>query len=194
MKEEIQEDFPLSKTKHTKGSRHLAREKVLQVICAYKVAETPWEAIFSHVFFRKFNFGDDEEVALKILTSDEVFEMDADIPIEWVDDEIMFARTLIAETIKATDYLDDLIKEYAQHWELERIAHIDRILMHMALTELMKFPEIPPKVSINEAIDIAKKYSTAKSGIFINGVLDALHEKLLKEGLCKKAGRGLVDN
>ena len=66
---EIEEDFPLSKEKSIKGSRRLAREKVLQILMAYDVSETSWQTIFSHVFFRKFNFGDSEEVPMhKILT------------------------------------------------------------------------------------------------------------------------------
>ncbi len=192
--------FPLSQTKKVKGTRRRAREKVLQVLIAHEVSGTEWRVIFKHAFYREFNFGDDEEVnkdpekAGKLLTPMEVQELEADIPIEWEPDEIEFGQALVQYTLDNKQFTDGLIKEIAKNWELERIALIDRILMHIAVTELIKFPEIPPKVSINEAIDIAKKYSTDKSGTFINGVLDTILDRLRKEGKIKKSGRGLLEN
>ena len=187
------EIFTLSKTKRIKGSRRLAREKTLQVLMSFNATLTPWTTLFSHIFFRDFNFEENEEIPDKLLTPEEVHELDADIPIIWEDDEIQFSRNLIEQTIEAQEYIDSLIKEFAQNWEFDRIALIDRILMEIAIIELLKFPEIPPKVSINEAIDIAKKYSTPKSGMFINGVLDAVHEKLKSQNLVNKTGRGLIE-
>jgi N utilization substance protein B len=70
---------------------------------------------------------------------------------------------------------------------------IDRIVLKIALCEFMYFEDIPTKVSINEAIELAKKYSTAKSGRFVNGILDASLEDLKQEGLVNKSGRGLID-
>lgn len=186
--------FPLSKQSKVKGSRRLAREKVLQVLCAYFICESSLDSLFQHVFFRKFNFGDnEEEKSTKLLKPEEIYELDADVPIIWKDDEIEFGRNLIHHTIENLEEIDKMIIKFAQNWELERIALIDHTLMQMATTELIKFPEIPPKVSINEALDIAKKYSTHKSRIFINGVLDSILNKLKKEGTINKTGRGLKE-
>jgi N utilization substance protein B len=86
-----------------------------------------------------------------------------------------------------------MIREKVNNWEMERIALIDRILLRIAIAELLYFPDIPPKVSINEAIEIAKEYSTAKSGKFINGVLDAILTDLKQSGKLNKSGRGLIE-
>lgn len=192
--EEINEQFALSKTKSITGSRRLAREKVLQILMSTDTSEIPWEDNFSHIFFRKFNFGDKEEKSEKILTEAEVLEIEADIPINWNDDEIEFARKLIKLTIDNKENINKLIQQHTANWHLDRIAKIDIILMQIAITEILHFEEIPTKVSINEAIDIAKKYSTPKSGNFINGILDSIFVDLKKEDLIKKSGRGLVEN
>lgn len=192
--------FPLSKNKKVKGHRRRAREKVMQILSAHEVSGTPWGRIFSHVFFREFNTGEAEDgveqddVSGKLLTQNEIIEIESDIPVEWDEIEVKFATDLIENVLKMSGYLDDVIKQTTQNWELSRIAKIDRILMHMAIVELLKCPEIPPKVSINEAIDIAKKYSTDKSGLFINGLLDTIYEKLREDGLINKTGRGLIDD
>ncbi|MFC2131733.1 transcription antitermination factor NusB [Bacteroidota bacterium] len=192
--QDIAEDFPLSKNKSVNGSRRLAREKVLQILVAYEISDTKWQTIFPHIFFRKFNFGDNEEIPnKKLLTEEEIMELDSDIPIDWDDEEIKFGRDLVKYTIENKSLVNELIIKFAANWKLERIALIDKLLMHIAITELMKFEEIPPKVSINEAIDIGKKYSTPKSGTFINGVLDSVHLQLKKDKLITKSGRGLIN-
>jgi N utilization substance protein B len=86
-----------------------------------------------------------------------------------------------------------LIEEQADNWELERIAIMDIIIMKMALTELQVFPSIPVKVTINEYIEISKSYSSVKSKLFINGILDKLVIKLKEEGRIRKTGRGLME-
>jgi N utilization substance protein B len=86
-----------------------------------------------------------------------------------------------------------MIEEQAENWELERIALMDSLIMKMALAELMVFPSIPVKVTINEYIEISKSYSSVKSKLFINGILDKLVIKLKKEGAILKTGRGLME-
>lgn len=103
-----------------------------------------------------------------------------------------FAERLFQKTVDRSDELDALIVDHLENWELDRIAPIDRVLLRMATCELLTFEEIPPKVSIDEAIDIAKKYSTDNSGTFINGVLDAVLMDLHQQGRLEKSGRGLV--
>jgi len=104
-----------------------------------------------------------------------------------------FCVTLFLRTINNHAEFDRQIKLKAEHWEFYRIALIDKILLRMALCEITHFPDIPPKVSINEAIEIAKDYSTDLSGTFINGILDALLAEMKTNGSLKKSGRGLVD-
>jgi len=103
-----------------------------------------------------------------------------------------FAHRLFLATMDLTEEADALVERHAQNWDLERIAWIDRLLLRMAICEMLHFEDIPPKVSINEAIEVAKRYSTAKSGKFINGILDAVLLDLHREGRLKKSGRGLV--
>ncbi|MEW6062407.1 MAG: transcription antitermination factor NusB [Bacteroidota bacterium] len=105
-----------------------------------------------------------------------------------------FAQSLFLKTITHQHDIDKRIKTRTEHWEFHRIALIDKILLRMAVCELLYFADIPPKVSINEAIEIAKEYSTDGSGTFINGVLDAILGDMKKEGMLKKSGRGLVDS
>jgi N utilization substance protein B len=86
-----------------------------------------------------------------------------------------------------------MIKSKVSNWEMDRIALIDKLLLRMGICELIYFEDIPPKVSINEVIEISKKFSTAGSAKFINGVLDAVLNDLKKSGQLKKSGRGLID-
>jgi len=88
--------------------------------------------------------------------------------------------------------VDEEIITHLQNWDFNRLAIIDRIILRMALIELLYFEDIPPEVSINEAIELAKKFSTDKSDKFINGLLDAVFKKLSNEKRITKKGRGLV--
>ena len=105
---------------------------------------------------------------------------------------LLFARQLFKATIANRAEHDELIARHAQNWDVTRIALIDRLLLRIALTEILHFEDIPPKVTINEAIEVAKKYSTPKSGQFINGILDASLIALHSDDRVKKKGRGLV--
>ena len=104
-----------------------------------------------------------------------------------------FARSLFITSISHQAEIDKRLKSKTEHWEFHRIALIDKILLRMSLTEMLHFPDIPPKVTINEAIEIAKDYSTESSGHFINGIMDAILIDLKKEGLLNKTGRGLLE-
>lgn len=112
-----------------------------------------------------------------------------------VDEKVKkFATELFEKSITHKEQIDGYIIERAYNWEFERIAVLDKIIMRIAISEFLFFEDIPPKVSIDEAIEIAKKYSTEKSGPFINGVLDGVYLQLKKNGLIKKSGRGLKDS
>ncbi len=103
-----------------------------------------------------------------------------------------FAKDLFGWVRSHIARLDEIIGSHSENWELSRIALIDHIALRMAIAEMLAFEDIPPKVSINEAIEIVKRYSTAESGRFINGILDAVLLDLQKQHLLKKSGRGLV--
>lgn len=107
-------------------------------------------------------------------------------------DTYRFAESLFLRSIEMADEVDDIINRHTENWDLSRIALIDHIMLRMAISELVTFEDIPPKVTINEAIEIVKRYSTPKSGQFINGILDAVLVDLQERGRLKKSGRGLV--
>lgn len=176
----------LSKKKKIKGFRSLAREKVLQVLSAYVVSGEILEELFNLIFFREYNFESENIKIEKLLTREEIQELEADIPIEWDAEEIQFAKKLIASTLQSIEFSNEIIRKMVENWEFERIALLDRLILEMAIAELLNFPEIPPKVTINEAIEIAKEFSTNKSGQFVNGLLDRILKELTYQGLIKK--------
>jgi N utilization substance protein B len=93
-------------------------------------------------------------------------------------DEYKFGRELAAGTVENIDAVDDLIKEYATNWTLDRIAIVDLAILRVAIYEMLFRSDVPPIVSINEAVDIGKILSTDDSGKFINGVLDGVKGRL----------------
>ncbi|MAL16183.1 MAG: transcription antitermination factor NusB [Balneola sp.] len=103
-----------------------------------------------------------------------------------------FAEKLFFQTVEHREELDEVIVDHIKNWDINRLALIDRMILKMAICELIYFEEIPTKVSINEAIELAKRYSTAKSGRFINGILDAALTDLNEKGRINKKGRGLI--
>jgi N utilization substance protein B len=102
-----------------------------------------------------------------------------------------FARQLVSATVEHGEAIDQIIKRKIAHWDFSRLAVLDRLILRMAICELMYFKEIPPKVSMDEAIELAKLFSTEKSGQFVNGILDAAFDELRGSGSLDKEGRGL---
>ena len=147
-----------------KSKRRIVREKVLQILYAYEMNRESLESI-----------------------SREVLSEVTD------DTDKNFALELIRRVLENVDDLDERIIQRVTNWEMNRIALIDKILLRMGICELLHFPDIPPKVSINESIEISKDYSTAGSAKFINGILDAVLAEEKKEGKLNKTGRGLVE-
>lgn len=144
--------------------RRIIREKVLQVLYAYEM--------------------NNDNLQSQI---DEIFS-DVDD-----DNDKKFGISLIFKTIAERNRFDEMIKSKVSNWEMDRIALLDKLLLRMGICELIHFEDIPLKVSINEAIEISKTYSTAGSAKFINGVLDAILSDLKNSGQLKKTGRGLLD-
>jgi transcription antitermination protein NusB len=147
-----------------KSKRRIVREKVLQILYAYEMNRESLESISREIL------------------SEVVDETDKN-----------FALELIRKVLANVDDLDERIIKRVTNWEMNRIALIDKILLRMGICELLHFPDIPPKVSINESIEISKDYSTAGSAKFINGILDAILAEEKKEGKLNKTGRGLVE-
>jgi len=147
-----------------KSKRRIVREKVLQILYACEMNKESLQPL-----------------SLEILKD--------------IADDIdkAFARELIQKVIDNTADLDNRIMQRVTNWEMNRIALIDKILLRMGICELLHFPDIPPKVSINESIEIAKDYSTAGSAKFINGILDAVLAEEKTQGKLNKTGRGLVE-
>lgn len=144
--------------------RRLLREKVLQVLYAYEISKEPLILVEEQQLDELRKFKNDFE----------------------------FAKELISQVVQHEADIDAVIKAKATHWEFERIAVVDKILLRMGICELLYFPDIPPKVTINEAIEIAKLFSTTKSGPFINGILDCIHNELKTSRNLHKSGRGLM--
>lgn len=102
---------------------------------------------------------------------------------------LLFRKTVLNEVELAKEYIDK-----TPNWDADRIAEIDTIILKMAICEFLKFPFIPVKVTINEYLELAKEYSTPKSSIFINGILDNLVKEFQSENKIQKTGRGLIQN
>lgn len=110
------------------------------------------------------------------------------------EEDVKFVKDLFRKTIANDDENTELIGEKTKNWDVERIAMVDVMLMKLALTELLYFKSIPVKVTLNEYIELSKWYSTPKSKVFVNGVLDKLVAELKTNGKLKKIGKGLVEN
>jgi transcription antitermination protein NusB len=108
------------------------------------------------------------------------------------NEDLDFIKRLYRKTIIKKRESDKLIEDRAKNWDIDRIATMDKLILEMAVAELVEFESIPIKVSMNEYIELAKIFSTAKSRVFINGILDRLIEDLGKEGQIVKTGRGLM--
>jgi N utilization substance protein B len=108
------------------------------------------------------------------------------------DEDKKFLVQLYRKTILKSEEYETLISEKTSNWEIDRIAAMDILLIKMAITEFLEFSSIPVKVTLNEYIELSKYYSTPKSRIFINGILDKMIADLKKQNLLVKTGRGLI--
>jgi transcription antitermination factor NusB len=128
------------------GKRRKGRELALQVLYAFELSGNPIDEIL-------------EGIPERGIVSPEIGE---------------FAASLSRTTVQHLAQIDEVITRKVQRWELSRIAVVDKTILRLAICELLFFPDIPQKVSINEAIELAKLYSTKESGRFVNGILDSV--------------------
>lgn len=179
--------------------RSIAAEKdIIKFIFKKIVLTLP---VVDQAFEEKFlNWAIDKEVLKALIAktlknfSSEVPSMNHLAPIcpNW-DEDREFALELLGSTIRYKNQYQELIGEKTKNWEAERIALIDTLLMRMAICELLNFPSIPVKVTMNEYIDIAKEFSTPKSNTFINGILDKILADLKQDGRIRKNERGMKE-
>ena len=108
-------------------------------------------------------------------------------------DDKEFAGDLLKLTVNNFKTYNDEISKKTANWDPDRIANIDYVILNLAISEFLNFPTIPLKVTINEYIELSKEYSTPKSNVFVNGILDAIVKDYSKNGLINKEGRGLVE-
>ena len=132
------------------GKRHQARELALQVL-----------------FHMELNQGDPGDCFDLISSS-----------FEPPDASSSFSRQLVVGVWEQKEELDSLIRKASKHWRLERMPIVDRNVLRIALYEVLYLKDIPPKVSIDEAVELGKKFGTEESGAFINGVLDSIYHKM----------------
>jgi transcription antitermination protein NusB len=157
--------------------------------------EMAWE------FFEKqdlYWIDDIETLRAAVTHTFQAFVEDGKLKISLLDDEWEerkeFLQTLYQKSISDASNLEDILIPKLKNWEIDRIASTDHILLKMALVEMLNYPSIPVKVTINEIIEIAKDYSTPKSGQFVNGILDGVSKDLKETGQLRKSGRGMLDN
>ncbi len=176
----------------TDGSDAKADTKILSFLMTDIFASSTMLDEFMEDYFP--NWEDDMDMVINYLVKNfaaKNLHKHIDASFDWKE-EINFTKMLLKRSISGEDEYKRLIQEKTKNWEVDRITRIDIILMKMALCELIVFPTIPVKVSINEYIEISKYYSTPKSKEFINGILDKLKDELIDNGRISKSGRGLV--
>jgi len=114
------------------------------------------------------------------------------MPLYKNEEDEEFVKILFRKAVINNKRCSELIDKNTTNWEVERIALMDILVMQLAITEILEFPEIPVKVTLNEYIEIAKYYCTSKSSTFVNGILDNIVKEIREDGLFNKFGRGLV--
>jgi N utilization substance protein B len=146
------------------SQRRLARERVLQTLYAFDISGTSPDFLSADI--------------LKDIQDKAALE---------------FAKKLFRDTLENMKELDAILQTHLDHWDMLRVNPVDRSLLRMGIAEILYSKEIPTKVTMNEIIELAKRYSTEESPKFVNGILDASLKQLSTEGKIKKSGRGLID-
>ncbi len=151
------------------------------------------DSFVSHTEDNFFNWDDDGEMIVQLLVAYMQKPGSYNFKQMLTPDKEIFAKTLLQTVFEKDEYLQSLIIPKLKNWDPERIALLDMILMKMGVSEFLYFETIPPKVTINEYIDLAKEYSTQQSGQFVNGILDNIHKELVQDGKMQKVEYKKVD-
>ncbi len=128
------------------GSRRKARELVLKTLYAMEMSDRAWDVVLTQ-FLEQNKIGEKDKT---------------------------FIETLLKKILANQDTIDKLIKDKLENWDFARLNSVDRIILRIGVCEMLYFPDIPIKVSLDEAIELAKKFSSAEAGKFVNGILDAV--------------------
>jgi N utilization substance protein B len=144
------------------------------------------EVFISHIEDNFSNWDDDGEMVVQLMASYIQKPGSYNFKQMMTADKKQFGTELLNTVLEKSSHLEELIIPKLKNWDPERIALLDMIMMKMGVAEFLYFETIPPKVTINEYIDLAKEYSTSQSGQFVNGILDNIHKDLLQQGKMKK--------
>ncbi|MDQ6608691.1 MAG: transcription antitermination factor NusB [Bacteroidota bacterium] len=144
------------------------------------------ELFLSHVEENFMNWTDDGEMVIQVLVG--LLQKPGSVNFREMltADKWEFAKSLLTTVLEKAEHLESLIVPKLKNWDAERIATLDMIIMKMGVAEFLYFETIPPKVTINEYIDISKDYSTVQSGQFVNGILDNIHKELMSTDKLRK--------
>ena len=173
------------KTYISKGAREKQEEKkILEFILNDLMLAN--EVFVSHIEEHFSNWDDDGDMVVQLLSG--YLQKPGSLHFSQMlsTDKDHFARNLLKTVQDKNEHLQSLIIPKLKNWDPERIAQLDMIMMKMGVAEFLYFETIPPKVTINEYIDLAKDYSTQQSGQFVNGILDNIHKELVQQGKMEK--------
>ncbi|MEA1787055.1 transcription antitermination factor NusB [Arenibacter sp. GZD96] len=184
--------------KYMKKAKHSFEEDKELVLYLFKEIIAPNDKIYDYLEDDKLTWVDDIPIVntylYKLLKKAKPDQKDTYFLPRLLKDEadLEFAGQLLSQTLLHREKWEKEMEGKTPNWDKERIADIDSILLKMAICELLSFSSIPEKVTLNEFVEIAKEYSTPKSSIFINGILDKLVKEYQESGKLKKEGRGLL--
>ena len=167
-----------------------------QLLIDFYSAELEDNDMFYDILEEQSIFWNDDIEFIALMVIKTIMEMSSRkmnvFPLYKSDDDREFAFRLLRATIVHYDEYQKLIEKYIDNWDIERVAYIDNLIMQMAINELVEFSSIPVRVTFDEYLELSKYYSTPKSSVFINGLLDKISADLTQEGKIVKTGRGLI--
>ena len=170
----------IAKPKREKKEEREILEFILEKLMLEK------ENFLSHIEEIFTNWDDDAEMVILLLTNYLQKPGSYNFKEMISEEKWNFAKELLQTVREKSEHLEGLVIPKLKNWDPERIALLDMILMKMGVAEFLYFETIPPKVTINEYIDLAKEYSTSQSGQFVNGILDNIHKELVQQGKMHK--------
>jgi len=189
--DEVYQEFIASKNPSEESQKELIRHMVRKLILGSGAIND---------FFEEQDIRWAEDKVIVRSLADKTIKSFADgkielqkLSLDWEDDK-NFIEKLYKSTIGLDEKYKQLIASNTKNWEVDRLPLTDRVVIEMAIAEMIYFPNIPVKVTINEYIELTKEYSTPKSRQFINGILDVISRSMKETGDIKKSGRGLIDN
>jgi N utilization substance protein B len=163
---------------------HLQEREILEYILNELMLSD--EVFISHIEENFINWDDDAEMVIQTLRNFIQKTASANFTEVISSDKWEFAKSLLNTLLEKEKHLESFIVPKLKNWDPERIAALDMIIMKLGVAEFLYFETIPPKVTINEYIDIAKEYSTQQSGQFVNGILDNIHKELVQQNKLHK--------